>query len=73
MKKIKIASVIVIIFSVLFLSCTHYCVQCDIYDSEGYFVKDYGEYCGEWFMVNDYEEDAQWHAEYYYGGFADCY
>lgn len=49
------------------------CVRCDIYDEYGDFVKDYGKFCGEYDQRQDYEEDADWHAYYYYNGWAECY
>lgn len=71
--KRNITCTMILLLTFIFFGCAHQCVQCDIYDEYGYYVKDYGEYCGEWYMVSDYEDDAQYHAEHYYSGWAECY
>lgn len=71
LKKLHILIIIFIII-ILSASCAR-CVQCDIYDEEGYWVKDFGEYCGDYITTTEYEWDADDHAFQFYGGWAECY
>jgi len=71
MKKIFILSIALLSFTI-FSSCSK-CIQCDIYDGNGDYVKDYGEYCGEDYMMDEYQEEADYHAWRFYGGWAECY
>ena len=72
MKKLLLIGILLI--SVTFSACIEVrCVVCDIYDEDGYFIKDYGEFCGSNYQREEYKDDADYHAYKYYGGWAECY
>ena len=68
----RILYIVILLSGLLLMSC-YRCVECEIYDEEGYYVKNYGEYCGDIITTSSYEIDADDHAYKYYGGWAECY
>lgn len=70
----KLRLLLVGFVAMVFLSsCIETCIECEIYDEYGHYVKDYGEYCSEdYHDLDAYEIDADDHAWEFYGGHADC-
>jgi hypothetical protein len=48
------------------------CLECEIYDANGYYMENYGTEC-DVFQQDYFAEDANNYARDVYGGFAECH